>query len=62
MNGYYVYETVLEKKHTTTTTTTHCDNTVSTSQNVWYTNQYCWNSTSLTCSYQTIWSLGCYTY
>jgi hypothetical protein len=59
-NGYYYYQTVMERKHTTTTTTTHCNNTTSTSTSVWYSYQYCWNSTSITCGHQDLWSIGCY--
>lgn len=57
--GSYVYETVMETKHTTTTTTTHCDDTVTTSTSVSYTHEYCWESTPYSCNSQDVWWLGC---
>lgn len=58
--GTYYYETVMERKHTTVTTTTHCDNTTSTSTNIWYDNWYCWNASSVSCTYQDLWGLACH--
>ncbi len=57
--GYYYYQTAMQRKHTTITTTTSCYNSTSMSTSEWYSYQYCWSPTPITCHPQTLWYVGC---